>query len=174
MLDFLLRYINARNLLIAGLLAASVPWVIRLAGSAQARIDQHRYPPVRDAGTSAQDIKRLLEKREGEKIEARYRRVGMLLGQARADGFDVAGLQYRADLALSNNVPGRRPEAARVLGEIEMAVPHKKVQYIPLYAPANNDMMTDDDTPTARPMPTGKSPAAKPPLKAKKKGKTRR
>jgi hypothetical protein len=104
-------------------------------------------------------------------IEAQYRRVGMLIGQARQIGFDVAALQARADLALTYNSPGRRSEASRILSEVEMAVPRKKVQYIPLYDRASDDMMTDDDTPPARP---ARIPKTEKKDSAKKKGKPRR
>lgn len=166
MLDLLLRYATPRNFVIAVIAAAAVSPAVRLVRYTHWRYEQAMYPPVRQAAAAGQDIKELLEKRESEKIEARYREVGARLLQAKADGFDVSTLQDRANEALAYNEPGRRQVAAQILNEVELAVPKKKVQYIPLYPKSDDDMMTDDDTPKPKPV--------LPPKTAKKAAKTRR
>lgn len=152
MLDFLLRYATPRNFVIAALLAASAAPAARLARYSYWRYQKALYPPVHAAPEEGGDIKQLLEKRESEKIEGRYRRVGGLILQAKADGFDVAALEDRANEALAYNVAGRREIAVQILNEVELAVPKKKVQYLPVYARVDeNNMSDDEDTPRARP-----------------------
>jgi hypothetical protein len=171
MLDLLLRYVTVRNALAVVIMAAAAPLAVRFGNYAQWRYMQANYPPQHDAGVAGKDLDLLLDQRASEKIIAQYRRVNFLLAQAKTDGFDTAALEYKASQGLAYNVPGSRPLAAQLLDETEMAVPRKKVQYIPLYPAAPNDTMSDDDTPKPKASPA-KEPAAK--TKARTKGKTKK
>ena len=177
MLDFLLRYATPRNFVIAALMAAGAAPAVRLARYSYWRYQKALYPPVRAAAEEGADIKRFLDKRESEKIEGRYRRVGALILQAKADGFDVAALEDRANEALAYNIPGRRDVAVQILNEVELGVPKKKVQYLPVYNRVDeNNMSDEEDTPKARPSPPAKAAteAKKAPSKTAKKGARRR
>ena len=173
MLDFLLRHVTVRNFVIAGLMAAAAPFAARFGRYAHWRYMQTFYPPVRASESAGEDIKKDLEKKESDRFLARHQRVSGLLAQAKADGFNVAGLDYKAGLALSYNVSERRAEGASLLTEIEMSVPKKKVQYIPIYEPApQTDMADEDDTPVAK--PGGEKPSTKASKAAAKKSKRAR
>jgi hypothetical protein len=172
MLDLLLRYVTVRNALAVVIMAAAAPLAVRFGSYARWRYMQSAYPPVREAAP-APDIDKLLDQRSSEKIAAHYHRVSFLIAQAKVDGFQTSSLQYKADQALAYNVPGSRPLAEQLLDETEMAVPRKKVQYIPVYAQAPNDLMSDDDTPKPK-ASAAKAPAAKAKPKAKTKKKKKR
>ncbi len=171
MLDLLLRYVTVRNVIAVVIMAAAAPVAVRFGCYARWRYMQAVYPPVRGSSSGADDIGQSLDRKAGDKIAAQYRRVSFLLAQAKTDGFDVTALEYKASQAQAYNAPGSRPLAAQLLAETEMAVPRKKVQYIPVYDPAPNDMMSDDDTPKPK---ASAAPAAGSKSKAKAKNKKKK
>ncbi|MBI3554498.1 MAG: hypothetical protein HY077_18545 [Elusimicrobia bacterium] len=150
MLEFLLRHVTVRNLVIAGILGASLPFAVGLGRSAREFYRETYYPAQRGSNKGSDDIKKTLDQRESEKVIARFERVNSRLAQAKADGRNIGGLAWKSKQAMRYNVPGRRDVALQMLDEVEMATPLKKVQYIPLYPPAPKDMMSDDDVPPAK------------------------
>jgi hypothetical protein len=96
---------------------------------------QALYPPQRAAPDA--EILSQAERQQARRLEDQYRRVTSLIEEARANGFAVNGLQDQADAALKFNVPGKRTAAAEILYRAEMQIPHRKVQYIPMDAPAH-------------------------------------
>ena len=173
MLDFLLRYVTGRNLLIAVMTAVAMPFIVQLARFGHDTYMRAVYPPVRDNGGAASDIKAVLDQREREKVQLQYRRVSALVSDAKAMGYDVGALDWKLQSAMALDASGQRATALQLLSEVEMAAPRKKVQYIPLYAPAPRDTMTDEDeapaTPAAVVSPKTKKPAKKAAPKAKRK-----
>lgn len=67
-----------------------------------------------------------LEQKQAQKILFRHRRISAKLDKARGDGFNIDGLQAKANAALTMNVPAYREQAIKVLNEVEMRVPRKK------------------------------------------------
>lgn len=93
---------------------------------------QWRYPPMGGPTEQGQQILADNESREAARIEARYRRILAQLEQARAEGHDTAGLEAKARAALSLNIGAYRRTCVRMLSEVQMSVPRRRVQYIPM------------------------------------------
>jgi hypothetical protein len=174
MLDFLLRYATVRNLVFAGVIAASVPFAVASARTAYGAYMKAVYPPVRASSAGDDDIRQLLEQREAEKILSQYRRVTGLIEDAKELGYNVDALRWKANEALRNNFPGRRPAAMQTLTELEMVIPRKKVQYIPINGPAPKDTMDEDDDAPPATAATTKTKAATDSVKKRPKSKPRR
>ena len=71
-------------------------------------------------------------------------RVLTLLTQAETEGFDVSALRRKADAALQLNSARYRRKAVLMLSEVELYVPHKKVQYLPLYPEGDEEEVPAD------------------------------
>jgi len=107
---------------------------------------QWRYPPQGHAGPGGDEIMRLKEKRDSAALVHRHLRTQALLAQAEAEGFDVAALRSKANVALQLNSLRDRHKAVRMLTEVEFDAPHKKVRYTPLY-PAGDEEEIPADVP---------------------------
>ena len=99
------------------------------------------------------------EERERQRVAAMHERILGLLAKSREEGFDVTRLEPAAAHALRLNVKQRRPEAIRILNQLEMDIPRKKVQYIPM----NPEEEKLDIPPDIQPAPPKKhTPKRKP------------
>jgi hypothetical protein len=127
-MDFLLKHVNGRNLLLAVLFGL----VFRVAADnrdvAYRWYMQRHYPPLGRPTALGEEIARQNERREAAHIAELHRRVQVQLDQARAQGFDVSGLKRKADLALTLNAPAYRRRAVILLGEVSMAVPRRRAR----------------------------------------------
>lgn len=130
-LNFLVRTLTPRNFVIAAALLASVFMLARLWNYPRSLYDRWRYPPQADVSRAGRDILEEAEKAQARKVSESYRSVLAKIEEARANGFNVAGLKEKAGVALGLNNPVYRRQALRLLTEVEMAVPRKKARYIP-------------------------------------------
>ncbi|OGR82164.1 MAG: hypothetical protein A3J74_07215 [Elusimicrobia bacterium RIFCSPHIGHO2_02_FULL_57_9] len=115
-----------RNLLIlAGLLLCLRYW-FSIESFTRRWHNEWRYPPQSAMAAGGKEILDKLEQKQAQKILFRHRRISAKLDKARGDGFNIDGLQAKANAALTMNVPAYREQAIKVLNEVEMRVPRKK------------------------------------------------
>lgn len=166
---WVLRAITPRNIVLGLLLLGTVYAGIHYQHIPRRAYRQWRYPPSKAAPDPA--IASVLDKRESNRVIARYRKVSALIEESRANGFAVDGLAAKARAALALNRPGYRDDALRVLGELEMHIPRKRVQYIPM----NEQPLDEAAWPGEQPQRIGGSedPAPKPKAQAKRKRRRR-
>lgn len=132
---------------------------------------QWRYPPQGGPTAAGQDIMADAERREAGRIEARYRRILAQLEQSRAEGFDTAALESKARAALELNNKAYRRSAVRMLAEVEMAVPRKRVNYIPMGPTQAPGEDIEPDVPGRTAVAQDQAPAPK--KKARRRGRAR-
>lgn len=89
--------------------------------------------PPAAADPAGKELLDAVETRERKRLIGRHRRISAKLEEARGQGFEVTGLQNKADAALKLNSKDLRRQAQRTLSEVEIAIPRKRVQYIPMY-----------------------------------------
>jgi len=162
------RIATRRNLflLLAGFLVVR-GW-IRWGHVAKSAYNQRMHPPVSRPAVdpAGQELLDAVELRDRKRLVGRHRRISAKLEEARANGFEVGGLQAKADAALKLNSKALRRQAHRTLSEVELVIPRKKVQYIPMY-----DTIPEPIAPDAKAARASETESAK---KAKKKKKKRR
>jgi hypothetical protein len=148
-MEFLLKVFTLRNLLLALAAIGLVLAADNLQQYPRRWYHAWRYPPQRDSGSGGRDILEGKERREAAGLRRRYERVMAQLDEARRQGFQVGVLERKAEVALRLNDARDRPHAVKILVEVEMNVPRKKVQYIPLY-PADEEVPIPRDIPGRR------------------------
>lgn len=164
-MEILLRLVTRRNVLIAGSLAGLIALGIELQEFPRRWYHDRFYPP-QGAAAGGKDLLQSQEARESRKIMNRYKRVSALLAVSKSAGFETAGLEAKAASALQLNTPGYREFAVKILSEVEMAAPRKKVQYIPLYPREDDgDIEVPPDLPGQQ---ATTAPPAKPRSRAKR------
>ncbi len=162
-LDWLLRWAKPGYILAALLAAAAVNVGTHHSDVWRRWYRERFFPPQRlavDPELAAQS-----KRAEQLKVQGFYRKVSALLEEARGNGFSVDGLQAKANAALDLERAGFRDAAMTTLAEVEMQVPRKPVQYIPM-DPAQPDEQYE--SPDLLP---SQVPAQKAPPKAAKKAK---
>jgi hypothetical protein len=87
---------------------------------------------------------RFIEQRESAELGRRYERVMGLLAKAEADGFDVSILRRKAAVAMKLDDSRHRRQAVLMLAEVELHIPYKKEQYIPMYPPEEEVVIPPD------------------------------
>jgi hypothetical protein len=132
------------------------------------------YPPQGGPSDFGKQILAENEKKEAARVETRYRRVLAMLEQARAEGHDTSGLEAKARAALSLNVDAYRRKAVKMLTEVEMASPRRRVQYIPMGpTQAPGEEIDEDVKPQVVQDEEAPLPAKPAPKKRKRKGRAR-
>ena len=115
--------------------AAALGWAAwrgtRIAGLPERLSGPNAAPP----GKLGQEIGAFNDRQEALRVVAFYKRVQSQLAAARSQGFDVSLLERRVEAAMQLNDPPYRRQALERLSQIEMDIPRRAVQYIPLYAP---------------------------------------
>lgn len=129
-MDWLLRLVTPRNFILVALVLGGIQAWIYFGTVPRRMYRQWRYPPEKQAADP--DISELLKRREELKVEAFYRKVSALIEEARGEGFSVDGLQAKANAALDLERAGFRDAAMRTLAAVELEIPRKEVQYIPM------------------------------------------
>lgn len=99
-----------------------------------AAYERWRYPPAPSPGALARPLEDAYERERVRRSKALYERVMSELSQARKEGFAVEGLKARADAAISLADGPYRREALEELSRVELSIPRRGVQYIPLYS----------------------------------------
>lgn len=131
-MDFLLKTLTPLNVIAAFFLCILTALAIKHASYPLGLYQQWRYPPQNSRSFQEGEIMVKAEQREKRRVENHYERIEALLKRSEAEGFEIEILRSRAREALALNAPGRREEATRRLHELEMDIPRKKVQYIPM------------------------------------------
>jgi hypothetical protein len=150
-MELLLKVCTWRNLVLAVLAAGAVSLAVRLQEHPRRWVRDWRYPPQGHAPASGEEIMRLKERRESEDLRRRHRRVLALLSQAEAEGFGVSALRRKADAAPALDSARTRRKAVSLLAEVELAIPHKRVQYTPVSTADDEEEIPSD----VRPQVTG-------------------
>jgi hypothetical protein len=142
--ELLLKICTWRNLTLAAVAVAAIYSAGRLQEYPRRWYRDWRYPPQGNASAAGDEIMLLKEKRETADLMRRHEQVMALLSKAEADGFDVSALRRKADMALQLNSARYRRKAVLMLAEVELDVPRKKVQYIPVYPAGEEDDVPAD------------------------------
>jgi len=142
--ELLLKLCTWRNLALAAAAVAVIYSAGRMQEYPRRWYRDWRYPPQGHVGAEGDEIMRLKEKRESDELGRRHERVLTLLTQAETEGFDVSALRRKADAALQLNSARYRRKAVLMLSEVELYVPHKKVQYLPLYPEGDEEEVPAD------------------------------
>lgn|GEM_PF-3008708 len=143
-MELLLKLCTWRNLALAAAAVAVIYSAGRMQEYPRRWYRDWRYPPQGHVGAEGDEIMRLKEKRESDELGRRHERVLTLLTQAETEGFDVSALRRKADAALQLNSARYRRKAVLMLSEVELYVPHKKVQYLPLYPEGDEEEVPAD------------------------------
>ena len=112
-------------------LASVVVWRERVM--LDAAYERWRYPPAPSPGALARPIEDAYERERARQSRALYDQVMNDLSEARKEGFAVDALKARADAAISLAEGPYRREALEELSRVELSIPRRGVQYIPLY-----------------------------------------
>jgi len=148
-MEFLLKVCTRRNLIIAAALLGLIFAADHLQRYPRQWYRAWRYPPQKGASPGGDEIMALKDKTDSARLVRRYDRVMSLLAQAQAENFAVDALERKAAAALQLNNARYRPHAVRILVEVEMDIPRKKVQYIPLH-PLEEEVEIPQDLPGRR------------------------
>jgi hypothetical protein len=168
-MDLLLRLLTPRRMAAAGCLMAAAFILGPQAPALSRRLYHALVPETHVPPADVQpDLQAQLARQEQARVASNFRRVSGLLDAAEAEGFEVAGLRAKAAAALKLSAAGFRWKGLEVLGEVEMAIPRKKTQYIPLYPGAQPE--TEEVPPDIQPV----AAKARPGKKAKAKKRARR
>jgi hypothetical protein len=155
--DFLLRWATRGKAAAALvlLMGGSLVWNLRDYPISWYRA---KYYPAAAVAPDSRGASILAEKerRESDAVSKRYVALMMKLEEARRQGFQVAPLEEAARAVLALNRPGSREAARRKLNEIELAVPRKKSQYIPMAAANPEDLDPGDVPQNVAPAPSPK------------------
>jgi hypothetical protein len=146
----LLKVCTWRNLALAAAAGAVICSAGRMQEYPRRWYRDWRYPPQGNASAEGDEIMLLKEKRDSAEVVRRHDRVLALLARAEAAGFDVSALRRKADAALQFNSARYRRKAVLMLTEVELDVPHKKTQYIPLYPAGGEEEAVPADVPGRR------------------------
>ena len=131
-MNLLVKFVTGRNLILLLLLGLAIRGALQFGHLGTPHYMRWRYPPQGGASPQGLEILAENEKREAHRVEARYRRLLAQLGAARAEGFEITALENKAKAALTLNIAAYRRQAVTILNEIEMALPRKPSQYIPM------------------------------------------
>ncbi len=150
-MELLLKICTWRNLVLAVLAAGAFSLAVRFQSYPRRWISAWRYPPQGGAPAAGAEIMKLKEQREAAGLERRYQRIQELLAQAESEGFDVSAMRRKAEAARQGEGEPARRRAVSSLAEVELAIPHKKVQYLPVSASDDEEEIPAD----VRPLVTG-------------------
>jgi len=151
-MDFILRHLNARGLLIAVLTGLGL-YIVGNYYDAPYKFYQDRYYAKQRGADAAPDIAADLDARESKKLRSLYRDVSAEIAAAAARGRRVESLQGAADAALQLDKPATRALAIDELNRLRLAIPQAQEALRP--------STSADDRPA--PMPTPPSSAPKHP-----------
>ena len=119
-MEIILRCLNARALLVAGVAVVLVLIAVRVQRSAHRWRDTFAVPGPAPRDT---DIAVDLEARESLRLKTLHRRVSAEISAAKTKGFDSDRLQGIADSALRLDTPAYRSAAIERLNKLRLAVP---------------------------------------------------
>ena len=122
-MDFILRHLNARSLVLFGGGLAFSALALRHGESTYGWYQSRRFAGERGAVAAAPDIAQDLEKRDSQRFLGLYRDVSAEISAAKARGRKVDGLQLAADKALAMNTPAGRAEAFDLLNRLRLSIP---------------------------------------------------
>lgn len=148
-MDFILRHLNARGLLIAILTGLGLYLVINY-GAVPYRWYQDRQFAKEAGIVAAPDITADLDRRESLKLQSLYRDVSAEIAAAQARGRRVESLQEAADAAMKLDNPKTRALAVDELNRLRLAIPQDQTALRPSTAA--------DDRPEAVPTPPSSAP----------------
>lgn len=127
---WLLERITVRNAVLAGAGVLAFLAAVNLQGYPRQAYMRWRYPSVKAAPDPA--ITAALDRRESLELRGRYRKIQALLEEARAAGFNVDGHERKAQAIMKLERARMFNEAKREFIALEMRIPRKRVQYIPM------------------------------------------
>lgn len=131
-LELLLKLATPRGLLIVLIVAAVPAIALRFQRVPLSLYNGWRYTPAAQSSPGGGEILERLERERARQVESQYRRVLSAIERARARGSAVKGLSEKAASALRLNGPASRAAAARMLSEVEMAIPVESPRAVPL------------------------------------------
>ncbi len=134
-MDWLVKYVTPRHLMLLILLCMAAAFAFQFRGYPLQRYHQWRYPPQKGRTAQGEEILDSIEKQQSNRLRRKYERILTILSLSRAEGFEISDLEISAREALKLNVPGQRAKAEEMLYRIELDIPRKKSQYIPVEAP---------------------------------------
>lgn len=121
-MDFILRHLNARGLLLLVGTCAGLAFLVKFY-DAPYRWYQDRHFAAERGAVSAPDIAADLDARESKKLQSLYRDVSAEIAAAQARGRRMDGLQASADAALKLDRPETRAYAIERLNRLRLAIP---------------------------------------------------
>jgi hypothetical protein len=133
MLDLLSKLISPRALSSLALALAFCFAAFQLRSYPPALMSRLTSPAQTAPAPEGRELLGEGERARARQLEGRYRDVLALIDAAQKQGFPVAGLKEKADVAFSLGAGAYRGAALRMLSEVELAVPRKKETYIPAY-----------------------------------------
>lgn len=148
-MDFILRHLNARGLLIA-LLTGLGLYIVGNYYDAPYHWYQDRHFARERGVVAAPDIAADLDARESKKLQSLYRDVSAEIAAAQARGRRVESLQGAADAALKLDAPATRALAIDELNRLRLAIPQPLDAVRPSTA--------GDEKPDAVPTPPSSAP----------------
>lgn len=95
-----------------------------------------RYPPASSAGPLARPIEEEVARDKERRLRRLYARVLAGIEASRREGFQVDGLKARAEAAMSLAEGPYGRQALEELSRVELAIPRRGEQYLPLYPKA--------------------------------------
>ncbi|HXT02109.1 MAG TPA: hypothetical protein VN915_15650 [Elusimicrobiota bacterium] len=121
-MDFILRHLNARGLLIAVLSALGL-YIVGNYYDAPYQFYLDRHFAKQRGAVAAPDIAADLDARESKRLQSLYRDVSAEIAAAAARGRRVESLQGAADAALKLDAPATRALAIDELNRLRLAIP---------------------------------------------------
>jgi hypothetical protein len=153
-MDLILRYLNARGLLLVGGTIAGFILLVKFYAAPYRWYEDRKFAKERGAAVLATDISKDLDLRESKKLQGLYRDVTAEIAAAKAHGRPVASLQSAADAAVRMDTAATRPMAMETLNRLRLAIPQPLDAVRPS---AGGDEKSD------APSTPASSPAARPP-----------
>lgn len=148
-MDFILRYLNARGLLIVVGMGTAIALFYNYYDAPYRWYQDRRFAKERGV-TQAADITADLDARESLRLKGLYRAVSAEIAAAKARGRAVDSLQAAADSALTLDAPTTRAFAIENLNRLRLAIPQPQDAVRPS-APG-------DEKPDALPTPPSSAP----------------
>ena len=124
-MDFILRHLNARGLLIA-ILSGLGLYIVGNYYDAPYRMYQDWRFEKESGRLAAPDIAADLDARESKKLQSLYRDVSAEIAAAAAHGRRVESLQGAADAAMRLDKPATRALAMEELNRLRLAIPQEQ------------------------------------------------
>lgn len=155
-MEWIVRKATGRNLMILIILLLCAVFASRFKEYPLRRYHEWRYPPQKGLDALGVEILSSLDKQDSLRLRRHYHRVRELLSLSRSEGFEISDLEAAARKVLELDIKGKRARAVELLYRIELDIPRRKKQYIPVNAPELTESDLDKMAPA--PGPRRKSP----------------